>query len=75
MTSLQELKDRWFIDVNQEAAFPPQARHPGSEIQPHTDGNLVEPLIDGAAIMSDFYIRLDEARRSANPDQCFALAY
>ena len=73
MTSLPELKDRWFIDVNQEAGFPPQARHPGSGIQPHTDGNLVEPLIDGAAIMSDFYIRLDEARRSANPDQCFAM--
>ena len=51
MKSLQELKDRWFVDIADEEAFPPQARYPGSKVKPYTDGNLVEPLIDGAAIM------------------------
>ena len=67
MTSLQELKDKWFVDIADEEAFPPQARYPGSKIKPHTDGNLVEPLIDGANIMGDFYKRLerdDSKRRS-----------
>ena len=73
MTSLQELKRRWFVDVDQEDRFPPQGRHPGSLVQPHTDGNLVEPLIDGAAIMSDFYIRLNEMRQSEQSDQCYAM--
>ena len=70
MTSLQELKDKWFIDVTNEGAFPPQTRFPGSKIQPHADGNLVEPLIDGAAIMGDFYYRVEEMLKSENPNQC-----
>ncbi len=70
MTSLQELKEKWFIDVTDEGAFPPQTRFPGSEIRPSTDGNLVEPLIDGAAIMGDFYYRVEEMQKSADPSQC-----
>lgn len=70
MTSLQELKDKWFIDVTDQDAFPPQARFPGSKVQPHTDGNLVEPLIDGLAIMGDFYYRVDDMLKSKDPGQC-----
>lgn len=70
MTSLHELKDKWFIDVTDENNFPPQIRFPGSTIQPYTDGNLVEPLIDGAAIMGDFYYRVEEMQKSDEPSQC-----
>ena len=70
MTTLQELKDKWFIDVADESQFPPQARFPGSTIQSHTDGNLVEPLIDGAAIMGDFYYRVADMLESEDPSQC-----
>ena len=70
MTSLQELKDKWFIDVTNEDAFPPQSRFPGSKIQPYADGNLVESLIDGAAIMGDFYYRVEEMLKSENLNQC-----
>ncbi len=70
MTSLQELKDKWFIDVSDTSVFPPQTRFPGSKIQPYADGNLVEPLIDGAAIMGDFYYRVEEMLKSDDPSQC-----
>ena len=56
MTSLDELKRKWFIDTADErpfdegpfgeGSFPPQARHPGSLLDDHSDGNLVTPLID-----------------------------
>ena len=67
---MQELKDKWFIDVTNEGAFPPQTRFPGSKIRPHADGNLVEPLIDGAAIMGDFHYRVEEMLKSEDPNQC-----
>jgi len=73
MTSLEQLKEKWFIDVAETKAFPPQARHPGSSVKPHTDGNLVEPLIDGAAIMSDFYNRLEEMIQCEDPSQTIAM--
>jgi len=70
MTSLQDLKDKWFIDVSDDEAFPPQSRHPGSKLQPYTDGNQVELLIDGAAIMGDFHYRVDDMMKSDDPGQC-----
>jgi phosphatidylserine/phosphatidylglycerophosphate/cardiolipin synthase-like enzyme len=70
MTSLKELKDKWFIDVSDEDAFPPQVRFPGSEIQSYADGNLVEPVIDGKAIMGDFHYRVQEMLDSDDPSQC-----
>jgi phosphatidylserine/phosphatidylglycerophosphate/cardiolipin synthase-like enzyme len=60
MTSLDELKRKWFIDTADEQAFPPQTRHPGSQVADHTDGNLVTPLIDGSNIMGYFEDRLAE---------------
>lgn len=70
MTTLQELKDKWFVDVNQEEAFPPQTRHRATNIQPSTDGNLVEPLIDGLAVMGDFHYRVVEMVNSDKPEDC-----
>ena len=70
MTSLQDLKDKWFVDVSQESVFPPQSRHRETTIQPYSDGNLVEPLIDGAAIMGDFHFRVEEMVNSDNPEEC-----
>lgn len=59
MPTLPELKDKWFLDTGREGQFPPQTRHPGSQLQPYTDGNLVEPVIDGAALMSEFHQRVE----------------
>lgn len=70
MRSLHELKQRWFLDVERDDKFPPQLRHPGSAIRPHTDGNLVEPLIDGKAIMGDFYHRVAAMLASDVPSRC-----
>jgi hypothetical protein len=28
MPTLQELKDKWFIEFGEEDVFPPQTRHP-----------------------------------------------
>ena len=40
MPSLQQLKAKWFIDVTLNGQFPPHTRHPGTQLQPYTDGNL-----------------------------------
>ena len=55
MPALSELKKKWFVDVNDQEAFPPQARHPGSNLMPFTDGNQVELLVEGATVMGDFH--------------------
>ncbi len=70
MTSLQELKYKWFVDVTQKEAFPPQIRHRFARIQPSSDGNLVEPLIDGAAIMGDFHYRVMTMLESDHKKDC-----
>ena len=70
MPTLQELKDKWFLNVNLANFFPPQKRHPGTQVSPYTDNNLVEVLIDGYAIMSDFNDRIDKMITSpADPTQ------
>jgi phosphatidylserine/phosphatidylglycerophosphate/cardiolipin synthase-like enzyme len=69
MTTIQELKDKWFIDVEKEGIFPPQNRHARSLVQPYTDGNLVEPLIDGATLMSEFNDELDMLEKVDDPSQ------
>jgi len=67
MPTLQELKDKWFIDVNKEGQFPPQTRHKGALVNPFTDGNQLEPLIDGAALMAEFHDQLEMLINSADP--------
>lgn len=67
--NLEELKQKWFIDTSDQKAFPPQGRHPGSSVADHTDGNLVEPLIDGAAIMGYFDGRVEQLLSSEDPRQ------
>lgn len=69
MTKLQELKDKWFIDVEDEGQFPPQNRHEGALVYPYTDGNLVEPLIDGVALMAEFNDELDMLDHTEDPSQ------
>ncbi|AET67189.1 phosphatidylserine/phosphatidylglycerophosphate/cardiolipin synthase [Desulfosporosinus orientis DSM 765] len=55
MPSLDELREKWFLDFNNPVqSFPPVARHPGSQIQAYTDGNLVTPLIDGKNYMDEW---------------------
>jgi phosphatidylserine/phosphatidylglycerophosphate/cardiolipin synthase-like enzyme len=66
---LQELKDKWFVDVSRGDQFPPQARYPGSQLQPHTDGNLVEAVIDGAPLMAEFYRRAKAIIKAPDPAQ------
>lgn len=68
MSSLAELKTKWFLDFS-SGGFPPPVRHPVSQIQPSTDGNLVEPLIDGKNMMADFHDRLNNMITSADPTQ------
>ena len=67
MTTLQALKEKWFIDLNMEGVFPPQSRHPGAMVFDHTEGNIVEPVIDGYALMSDYHRRLTEMIEAPDP--------
>ncbi len=69
MPTLQELKDKWFLDTMRAGQFPPQTRHPGSQLQPYTDGNLVEPVIDGAALMAEFHERVEAIIAAPDPAQ------
>jgi phosphatidylserine/phosphatidylglycerophosphate/cardiolipin synthase-like enzyme len=69
MPTLQQLKDKWFLDTGQNGQFPPQTRHPGSQLQAHTDGNLVEPVIDGAALMAEFHERVEAIIAAPDPAQ------
>lgn len=68
--SLDELKQKWFIDTAVSDAFPPQERHPDSNLGDHSDGNLVKPLIDGANIMGHFDQRAQELLAVDDPSQC-----
>lgn len=69
MPTLDELKEKWFLDVSSIGYFPPQIRHDGTQIKACTDGNLLEPLIDGSVIMADFHQRLNNMINSAYPSQ------
>jgi phosphatidylserine/phosphatidylglycerophosphate/cardiolipin synthase-like enzyme len=52
VSTLAELRGKWFIDPSvTDPALPPTARHPTSTVQPYTDGNLVEFLVDGKDYM------------------------
>jgi len=69
MSKLQELKDKWFIDVSLEGQFPPQTRFKGAMVSPYTDGNHLEPLIDGAALMAEFHEQLEMLIHADDPSQ------
>jgi phosphatidylserine/phosphatidylglycerophosphate/cardiolipin synthase-like enzyme len=69
MPTLQELKDKWFIDLTAEEKFPPQTRHKGALVSAYTDGNQLEPLIDGAALMAEFHDQLEMMINSEDPSQ------
>jgi phosphatidylserine/phosphatidylglycerophosphate/cardiolipin synthase-like enzyme len=69
MPKLAELKAKWFLDVSLGGQFPPQTRHPGTQLQSYTDGNLVEPLIEGETVMADFRQRVNDMIASPNANQ------
>jgi len=67
MSSLEELRKRWFIDVDDPAPFPPQIRHPHALVHPYTDGNKVTPILSGAEYMARFYELVREMIDSGDP--------
>ncbi len=69
MPGLEQLKAKWFIDVSRAGEFPPQTRHPGAQLHPWTDGNLVEPVLDGAPLMAEFLQRAEAIINAPDPSQ------
>jgi phosphatidylserine/phosphatidylglycerophosphate/cardiolipin synthase-like enzyme len=56
MPTLDELKNKWFLDFNASGtSFPPVKRFSGSTLSSYTDGNKVTPLIDGANYMKTWH--------------------
>lgn len=58
MSTLDELKDKWFLTLDDEEK-PLNKRHPGTQLHAFTDNNEVVELIDGEAVMKDFHDGLD----------------
>lgn len=61
MTSLADLKNKWFLPLTGDVLGVPQRRRegpPGGELNVSTDGNVVEPLIDGEAYMRRWHLAL-----------------
>ncbi len=69
MRTVDELRARWFIDVNDSTRFPPQARHHDSAVSPWTDGNRVEALLDGEQFMGRWADGLQAMTDSATPSE------
>ncbi len=52
MPTLQELRNTWFLSFGpSDAPFPPARRHTGSAVSNYTDGNDVQPLLEGDVYM------------------------
>ncbi|MFX0024162.1 MAG: phosphatidylserine/phosphatidylglycerophosphate/cardiolipin synthase family protein [Candidatus Hermodarchaeota archaeon] len=66
MLNLDDLKAKWFLDVSSSGKFPPQTRHPGSQLKPYTDGNNVDIIIDGKDFMAHIYNKLHEMTLNAD---------
>lgn len=54
MSRLEVLKSKWFLRLNDDRN-PLSKRSPGTGLKDWADGNKVEVLIDGAALMEHFY--------------------
>lgn len=58
MPTLEELRNKWFLDFNAPGdAFPPVRRHQGTAVSAYTDGNLVTLLVDGEAYLGEWQDR------------------
>lgn len=75
MPGLDELKSKWFLNFADETDRLSR-RHQGTEVNDYTDGNKVEMLFDGKALMEHFrgciekMIRfLEEKEHYPNPPQ------
>src|SRR5688500_13876525 len=55
MRTLAELKARWFIDSTTFASLGLNFRHPGANLEIHTDGNEVTILGEGDTYMGMWY--------------------
>ncbi len=68
--TLEQLKEKWFIDVNNSNSFPPSNRHIGSKVKPFTDGNKVVLLRDGHHYMSAWHRTIQAMVASPDPSAC-----
>lgn len=75
MAKLEVLKDKWFLRLKDDSN-PLNKRHSGTGLNDWTDGNKVEMLVDGNAVMEHFYgcvekmIRfMEENENTPNPPQ------
>ena len=71
MPSLDELHERWFLDVDDPSGFPPQSRHPGALVNPYTDGNQVTPIYNGADYMARAYELIRAMIDNDDPSACW----
>lgn len=69
MPTLNDLKARWFLDLSITGNFPPQTRHPGSQLKSFTDGNNVEIIIDGKDYMAYVYNKLHNMILTADQNE------
>ena len=70
VTTLDELKRKWFINVSDTTSFPPRIRHAGSTVRASTDGNKVQGLRDGQVFMGKWADAVDAMRLGASPKDC-----
>ena len=70
MPTIDELRQRWFLDVDDPAGFPSPARHPGALVFPYTDGNLVKPILNGANYMARAHELIRAMIDSEDPSAC-----
>lgn len=69
MPTADELRAKWFIDVDDTTTFPPHRRHQGSAVAPWTDGNRVEALRDGEQFMGRWADAVQAMTTSATPSE------
>ena len=76
MPSLDELKERWFIPLDDSApdGVPARRHTDGSELAESTDGNTITPLVDGENYMHRWHHEL-EALHSAESGEFFHAAW
>jgi phosphatidylserine/phosphatidylglycerophosphate/cardiolipin synthase-like enzyme len=70
MPTLEQLRQKWFINPEDMTSFPPPQRLPGSQLAPYTDGNLVTHLHDGAGVMALYADVLDSFSTAETPQDC-----
>ncbi len=70
MPTIDELRQKWFLDVDNDTGFPPPSRHPSALVHPYTDGNRVTPILSGADYMARAYELIRAMTDSEDPSAC-----